>query len=45
MRISALLFVLLLIPILFTLQVLAMYHSKEVNDAIRLEMERAGRGR
>lgn len=33
---------LLLIPILFALSVLAMHHSKEVNDALRLEMEDSG---
>lgn len=36
-------FTLLLIPILFSLAVFAMHHSKEVNDALRLEMERAER--
>ena len=44
MRISNLIFTMLLIPILFALQVIAMHHSKEVNDALRLEMERERRG-
>lgn len=40
MRTHALIFTLLLVPILFTLQVMAMHYSTEVNNALRLEMER-----
>ncbi len=43
MRIGALIFTLLLIPVLFTLQVIVMHKSKEDNNEIRVEMERAER--